>query len=395
MSAAKEYVQLPGRGMRREGNFFITVEVRSSRLWLAADHILLVDSTSATQSLKRFYFRQIQGIQVGKTKRGLGLNIAFALLAALFLWFVTLVDDPIGRGFLAAPAAAFGVLLLINWLRGPTAECVIQTAVQRETLPSLGRLRTARKVIAMLKPLIEQAQGSLTNEAAQNEWRNQLLTGATAVASPGAMLTTGRPVPASQPLANPNYRGSAHVWLFWLLIADGLLNWFAIFQHTFALLVFQMFLLLGLTLVGILALIRQQGAALPSGVTRAAWTALGYFIGCFLVGVVQYVVVVAQKPEVADNQVAMMRHFASLNPLETPWLAITYAVTGTFSLCLGLVGVFAARGIRASTAPASPPPLPARPSTPPPLAAMMPPSADSMPAAPAVPPVPPPPPSHG
>ena len=200
MSTAKEYVRLPGRGVRREGNFLITTAMRQSQLWLAADHLLLVDSTVTSQDLKRFYFRQIQALQLRKTRRGFWFNITFSLFTALFALFASQVNDPVGFGILATITGVFGLLLVINSIIGPTSEVFIQTAVQREMLPSLGRLRTARKVLARLKPLIEQAQGSLTNEEARTLLRDQLPE-SDALAT--ALATGRRSVPASRPGLTP------------------------------------------------------------------------------------------------------------------------------------------------------------------------------------------------
>jgi hypothetical protein len=52
--------------------------------------------------------------------------------------------------------------LVANLLLGPTCVCHLKTAVQTEELPSLRRLRRARKVLARLRPLIVAAQGELT-----------------------------------------------------------------------------------------------------------------------------------------------------------------------------------------------------------------------------------------
>ncbi|MEQ2006583.1 MAG: hypothetical protein ABMA26_07285 [Limisphaerales bacterium] len=402
MSTAKEYTRLPGRGVRREGNFLITTAVRQSQLWLAADHVLLVDSTVTSQDLKRFYFRHIQALQLRKTWRGFWFNITFSLFTALFALFSSQVNDPVGFGILVTFAGVFGLLLLVNSIIGPTSECFIQTAVQREMLPSLGRLRTARKVFARLKPLIEQAQGALTNEEAQTLLREQLPESdalATALATGRRPMPAFRPGMTPPPLVRSNYRGAAHAWLFGLLTADGALNLLLIFQHNFALIVIQMFLILALVVMGIVALIRQQGSSLPPALTRAAWTALGYFVVCFLLGIAQYVVIVVQNPSVADDQVAMMRHFASIDPLLAPWLMITYAISGAFSIGLGLAGVLALRRFHGegSVPPSSPV---AQPPGPPPLAAPLPPPAPpdltAGPASPPAPPSPPPaPPPHG
>ena len=60
-------------------------------------------------------------------------------------------------------ALAFIVSLAIVWLRRECS-CSITTRISADRLPSLGRLRTARKAIAILKASIDQAQGALPPE---------------------------------------------------------------------------------------------------------------------------------------------------------------------------------------------------------------------------------------
>jgi hypothetical protein len=61
-------------------------------------------------------------------------------------------------------AALFLLAMLINVAMGPTSVCHLRTAVQTEELPSLNRVRRARKVLDRLRPFIAQAQGQLSPE---------------------------------------------------------------------------------------------------------------------------------------------------------------------------------------------------------------------------------------
>ena len=68
-------------------------------------------------------------------------------------------------GFFASLAACFVVVLVTHLAFGPTCSVTIRTAVQTERLPSLGRLRIARRVLARVRPLITAAQ---TTRPAEN-----------------------------------------------------------------------------------------------------------------------------------------------------------------------------------------------------------------------------------
>jgi hypothetical protein len=82
-----------------------------SQLWLAPDHILLVKSTHFAESYQRFALTDIQAIVVTET--------------------------PLG------------------------CRCYLHTAVSRELLAPVSRLRSVRKFLARVRPAIEAAQGNL------------------------------------------------------------------------------------------------------------------------------------------------------------------------------------------------------------------------------------------
>lgn len=396
MSQPKDYRKLPGSGTRRDGSF-IAGSAHQSRLWLGPDHLLLVDSTLAAQDLKRFYFRDIQAITVRKTTTGRTTNLVMTGLAALLCLWASLISFDVGRVILLFIAAVCGGVLVLNSLFGPTCECQLQTAVQRERLPSLGRLRTALKVLALLRPHLELAQGTLTADAAREH--------VAAVAAAPARLA-----PTLAATAVRAYRGSFHTLLFMLVLVDGLLNFAAVFANSLPLALLQLAVLFGLVLTLVAALIRQQDTDLSTGVRRATWAALGYVCAFFVQGFVIHFAHAIQQPGEIQNEYALLKHFASLNPFEHTWLLVSLVVGGLCATGLGLVGVVllsrfnrdrertaAVAAVTPPMPPAFNPPLP--PSlTPPPLSPPSPP--------PPLPPIPhspsptphselPPPPAHG
>lgn len=390
MSQPREYRKLPGRGNRREGTF-IAGAVRQSRLWLGKDHVLLVDSTLSAQELKRFYFRDIQAITVRKTHTGRTMNLVLTGMAAMFCLWAVLIDDSVGQGILLTIAAVLGGLVVVNSLFGPTCECHLQTSVQRESLPSLGRLRTARKVLGLLRPHIEQAQGNLSADEA----RERAAALAVAPAAPAPKRAGATPEVRA-------YRGSFHTILFALLLVDGLLNFSAVFLNSLPLALVQMAVLFGIILTLVGALIRQQDTDLSNSVRRVTWTSLGYLCVLFVHGFAVYIAHAVQKPGEVQNEYTALKHFASLDPFEHTWLLVSFVVWGVCSTALGIVGVVLLsrynrdRELLATAAaappppptfrpplPASPPPMPSAPVTPPPLE--IPPPPPSLP----------PPPAHG
>lgn len=156
---ATNYTRLPGRGLRREG--FVALTRTWCTLWLADDHVLSVDNHVFSEDYKRFYFRDIQALVMRKTRRGAIWNIVISVFIALWLWIMFLQTGNEERIVWLIVVVIFIVLLVINVLRGPTCSCQLITAVHKETLPSLDRIKTAEKVLGILRQRIRQAQRDL------------------------------------------------------------------------------------------------------------------------------------------------------------------------------------------------------------------------------------------
>jgi hypothetical protein len=160
--AEKEYQRLTRARLRRAG-FFTAVATRSS-LWLGKDHLLGIDSNGYGEDYKRFYFRDIQVITTRKTdgqRVRAGVYGFLAGACALGAWVINDIAGITTMGVIGLPCA---VLFVFNLALGPMSVCHLRTAVQVEELPSLNRIRRARKVLDHLRPLIAAAQGQLAPE---------------------------------------------------------------------------------------------------------------------------------------------------------------------------------------------------------------------------------------
>src|SRR6266513_1233719 len=150
----KSYRRLPGRGV---------AAFQHVRLYQGADHLLQVSSTGYSESYRRFYFRDIQAITIQKTQLGKILNGIFAFFTALFGF--PAFDMRLGPAIaMWSVAGFFAVLLISNIALGATCACYIRTAVQTERLSAVTRIRTARRLLRRLRPVIEGVQGSLSQE---------------------------------------------------------------------------------------------------------------------------------------------------------------------------------------------------------------------------------------
>jgi hypothetical protein len=166
----KEYIRLPGRG-RRKGGFKMFVAARQIySLWLGSDHLLLVERNGYSETYKRFYFADIQAFIMRKTASAKITTSVTAVLALLFsLWGLGVTNLP-GRVTLWIMGGCFALFSLINLLQGPSCVMHIQTAVQREQIPSWGRVRVARKGLARIRQHLHDAQGVVSAEDLKTQW---------------------------------------------------------------------------------------------------------------------------------------------------------------------------------------------------------------------------------
>lgn len=158
-TTTKEYRRLPGRARS---------VMSSIRLWQGKDHLLLCSSNSFSEDYRRFYYSDIQVITVRKTVTGEVGSIFLVALAGVFGLIAFQFADGV-RDFWGVLAGFSLFFALVDWLKGPTCVCHLRTAIQTVHLSSLNRLRAARKTIARLKPLIDEAQGTLTAEEIQSK----------------------------------------------------------------------------------------------------------------------------------------------------------------------------------------------------------------------------------
>lgn len=156
-----EYIKLTPP--RQRGGFAVVSSCRSN-LWLAKDHVLCVETEGYTESYKRFYFRDIQAVTLRKTVRMLVLAIVTGSFTGLFSFIALTVDAIEATWIFGILAGICAIPFILNFLYGPTCACQLRTAVQTEDMPSMGRVRRARKVMNRLRPLIAEAQGQITAE---------------------------------------------------------------------------------------------------------------------------------------------------------------------------------------------------------------------------------------
>ena len=334
----KEYRRLPGRGVKFEGMRLIAGVRKYTTLWMGKDHLLGIYSTGWTEEYRRFYYRDIQALILRRTNGravtnfllGIPMVIGFLLLVLPFL--ESAPQRNVGRTYLlvfGGIVAFFLIMMLLNLMAGPTCACHIRTAVQVEELPSIKRLRAARKVIARLRPEIEAAQGLLTPEQIQI---------ALAQSSPVSIDPTSGPSPSIVHHGSPrHYHGRAHEILFWLCIADVPNTLLSFFSQTSWVVALNAVLMLATFFLGILALVKQSGTDLPAGLRRIPWIVLGTLVGFFIISFI-YGIVLAMR--------ALPERLEHLSMRQDPVLLAMAVVSTAISLTLGLTGLVLLRDFR-------------------------------------------------
>jgi hypothetical protein len=129
------------------------------------------------ETYKRFYFRDIQAVVIRTTSARTIWNIVMVLplIGCLTGLMVSLTSNPQNEVAILTWLILSCILLLvvlINNVRGASCACYLRTAVQIERLPSLNRVRKARRVLNRIRPLMAAVQGGeLSAEAVSTQMR--------------------------------------------------------------------------------------------------------------------------------------------------------------------------------------------------------------------------------
>lgn len=331
----KEYQRLPGSGPVKRRFSWASRSRARSRLYLGRDHLIRVE-TGWTENYRRFYYNDILAIVVSNTIAFVAWMIALGLICLIFISFGVVVHDLGARITFAIIAAVFGILLLVHLLLGPTCRATIQTRVGKEELPSLRRLRTARKVIALLKPRIQAAQGDLNVD----EVRQGLLP-----VGHGILSSTQAQEAVS------SYRGAIHAWLFAILLVEVLAFAATVLQPGSVPAGVILPVLLAVVVLAVLSLVKQTGSALRPGMRLLAWLSLAHVIMCLAGIYVLMVFTVVSHPKISNNQVEIWKEMFSIQVLPNHALLAVYAFVIVTAFLLAISGLVMWLGSRSAASP--------------------------------------------
>ncbi len=138
-----------------------------SQLWIAPSHILLLRSTRFREHYARFALADIQAVVITELPSRTPLQAALGAIAVLWTLSFTLVTYSFAKGFFLVTGGIALAFAIADIARGPRCRCFLHTAVSREPLTPVGRMRIARNFLAQLQPAIEAVQGAVAVDQIQ------------------------------------------------------------------------------------------------------------------------------------------------------------------------------------------------------------------------------------
>lgn len=131
-------------------------------LWLGDDHLMIVTSTGYSERYARLQFRDIKGFFVTASERRYIWGAVWGIVTAI--WVTVVIVQLVNRNTPVFSAIFLGlsaIMVVWNHVLGPGCHLFAVTGVQTVQLPSVVRLKKARRLLGRVQPLIEAAQADL------------------------------------------------------------------------------------------------------------------------------------------------------------------------------------------------------------------------------------------
>ncbi len=310
--------------------------IRAS-MWTGEDHLLCLYSTGLSEDYKRFYYRDIQAITTQQTPQYIIQSVLLVLLT-LVLAYPSIVLSGIPATIFMIMSGLFMAFLIVHLLRGPTCSCYLYTAVSKEELPSLNRLKNAVTALDIITSLIEDVQGRLRPDDIKNK-SDEI----TAPVSKG-IKTRISSSKADSPVKH--YSGNPHLLLFSILLLNGFINSADFFISHVSITGASTVSYWILAVLVILALVKQHGTNLGTKLRSLTWITLGYIILCYIAGTAIYMIVGFKNINAMGSHIEMMKLISELSPFDTPLLLGYYTVSIIFGIAAGMAGLVLTRKFR-------------------------------------------------
>lgn len=302
-------------------------------LWQGPDHLLWVESVLFKESYKRFYYNDIQSVVLQRTGTHLIWTFVWGALALLFGAIAFWVP---GSPYVSGTfMAIFLTALLMNVIMGPSCSVYLQTAVQRQKIWSLKRVRTANKVMTRIKAFVEKQQGVWEKQKSMDAQKATLNSAPTdSVGVPGASLPgTSEKVPQGP------FKPLLHQILFGLFLVMGIFGCVQILLKNLPLGLMETLIHGAVQIMVIVALVRWYRHLKGTMIAKINWLALAFIVIQTAIGYGLYFAVSFQNPEINYHHWAMFKMMFELQMTDHPMALAGNIIYGGGSLLLGVFGL--------------------------------------------------------
>lgn len=312
-------------------------------LWWASDHLLHVEKKEFSEKYERFYFQDIQAILLQRTGTGTVLTTILAIVAGLAAMLALNRESNAGLVFWGTIFAIFAGFGGFNLFLGSTCRCYLVTAVKQYRLTALSRVKKAKRVMTRIKPLVQRAQKDIQIEDIQPD-----TTTVPTESSQSSMYFRSQNPSASQPIAPPavkHYHGRMHMAVFILLVVSAMSLSILLLSYNAAVVLLYWGIILGITICVIIALVKQHGTDMTTGLKGITWGALGYSgISCLLGYIFFWAAFMKYFKEmgraVVNDNMAMYKAAMAYSPHDLPFFVSMYYVLAISALLLGSIGAW-------------------------------------------------------
>ena len=214
MMDRESYRPLPGR---------VAGPLYSARMYQGPEHLLKSTVQGFHEHFRRFAWEDIQSLIVEETPWNGVVNVLLILvLLMLVVSYLTFTDKDWRVAVLYLPfLALISGLMLINLRRGATCKVYLQTAVTRERLWSLNRIKVAIEFVEAVAPLIRERQADAKGRAGR-EAANPASSAAQADPGLPPQSHEARPASVSGPIDREKGRWhlAGTIMVGWFLLAN-------------------------------------------------------------------------------------------------------------------------------------------------------------------------------
>jgi hypothetical protein len=185
-------------GGARPGRLAVT----TMSLWQGPDHLLQIERDGYAENYRRFHYADIEIFTIRLDNRRRNIAIVFGIIVGAMVLLAILLNTGGGSIFFLCCAGFFMIPFIYNLVRGPTCIVHVTTAVQREELQSVRRVKQALRLMQVVRDQAAQTQGVLAPDMVRVKFELQNAPLGFTPPPPPA-ISESQPIPFSLETAAP------------------------------------------------------------------------------------------------------------------------------------------------------------------------------------------------